>query len=84
MIADAAISKLFEIDYDNLDFDGLISSFDAENFDISGLLASLNLSNFDISGIFGNFDVNGFDITEFLNTSLSLLIEKSFPKAIKA
>ena len=84
MTADGAISKLFEIDYDNLDFDGLISSFDAENFDISGLLESLNLSNFDIPGIFGNFDVNGFDITEFLNTSISLLIEKSFPKAIKA
>ena len=77
MTADGAISKLFKIDYDNLNFDGLITSFDAENFDISGILEGFNLSGFDISGIFGNFDMNGIDITEFLNTSISLLIEKT-------
>ena len=84
MTVDALISKLFKMDYDNLDFSGLISSFDAENFDISGLLESLNLSNFDISGIFGNFDMNGFDIAEFLNKSLSMLIEKALPEAANA
>jgi hypothetical protein len=80
MTADAAISKLLDMDYDNLNFDGIISSFDAENFDISGLLESLDLSNFDVSGIFGNFDMNGIDIAEFLNGSLSMLIEKSLPE----
>ncbi len=80
MTADTAISKLLNIDFDNLDFDGLISSFDAENFDISSLLESLNLSNFDVSGIFGNFDMNGIDIGEFLNGSLSMLIEKTLPE----
>ena len=84
MTGDAAISKLLDIDYDSLNFDGLISSFDAENFDISGLLESLNLSNFDVSGIFGNFDMSGIDIAEFLNGTLSMLIEKSFPKSIQA
>ena len=84
MTVDALISKLFKMDYDNLDFSELISSFDAENFDISGLLESLNLSNFDISGIFGNFDMNGFDIAEFLNKSLSMLIEKVLPESANA
>ncbi|PWB87987.1 SAP domain-containing protein [Methanobrevibacter thaueri] len=84
MTVDAIISKLMDMDYDNLDFDGLISSFDAENFDISGLLESLNLSNFDISAIFGNFDMNGFDIAEILNSTLSMFLEKSIPESSNA
>ena len=84
MTADAALSKLLKMDFDNLDMSGLISSFDAENFDVSGLLESLNISAVDVSGIFGNFDMNGFDLAEFLNNSISMLIEKTFPKAVKA
>ncbi|MEE1150576.1 MAG: hypothetical protein UH242_06445, partial [Methanobrevibacter sp.] len=84
MTVDAALSKLLKMDYDNLDFSGLISSFDAENFDVSGLLESLNISAVDVSGIFGNFDVNGFDLAEFLNNSISMFIEKTFPKAVEA
>ena len=83
MTAVTATSKLFSIDFDELNWDGLISSFDAENFDISSLLESLNLGDFDMPGIFGNFDMNGFDLTEFLNSSLSLMITTTFPEAVK-
>ena len=84
MTADAALSKLLKMDFDNLDMSGLISSFDAENFDVSGLLESLDQSTLDVSGIFGNFDMNGFDLAEFMNNSIGMLIEKTFPKAVKA
>ena len=81
MTAIGAISKLLSIDLDELDWEGLISSFDAENFDISGLLGSLNLGEMDIPSIFDNSNINGFDLTEFLNSSLSLMIATTFPEA---
>ena len=83
MTAITAISKLFSIDLDELDWDGLVSSFDAENFDMSGLLESLNLGDMDMPGIFGNFDASGFDLTEFLNSTLGLMISTTFPEAVQ-
>ena len=55
----AAISKVFSIDFENLDFSGLIANFDVDNFDISSLLASLNLGDLDISRIIDLFTNSG-------------------------
>ena len=64
--AAAAISKLFGMDFNDLDFDGLVAGFDEDNFDISGLMDSLNLPE-ELSGILEMFEMNGVDLTEFMN-----------------
>jgi hypothetical protein len=69
-----AIMELCNIDWDEIDFSGLVASFDAENFDMSGLLNSLNLP-MDVSGILEMFDANGFDWTEFMNNMLGMFME---------
>ncbi|MEE1149481.1 MAG: hypothetical protein UH242_00815, partial [Methanobrevibacter sp.] len=56
-----ALLRLFGIELDDLDFDGLINSFDEENFDMSGLLASLNLSDSDIDAITSMFTESDID-----------------------
>ena len=71
----AVLFKLLGLDLDDIDFSGLIASFDAENFDMNSLLNSLNLSgvdfsamadkfsnlNIDFEGIFENFDYSCLD-----------------------
>jgi hypothetical protein len=71
-----AVMKLVNIDWDSLDFSGLVASFDAENFDMSSLLGSLNLP-MDISGILEMFDANGFDWKEFMNNMLGMFMEET-------
>ena len=51
-----AMLKIFDLNLQDIDTSGLISSFDSENFDVSGLLASLNLSELDVSGILEMFN----------------------------
>ena len=56
-----ALLKLFDIDLDDLDLNGLINSFDVENFDLSTLLESIDLGDLDISALLGmltNSDVD--------------------------
>ncbi|ADC45893.1 hypothetical protein mru_0041 [Methanobrevibacter ruminantium M1] len=77
MSASGAVMKLFNINVDDLDFDGLIASFDAENFDISPLLESIELSGFDISEMLEMFDMNGFDLSQFLNQFISSFMENA-------
>ena len=73
------IPKLFSIDLENLDWEGLIASFDADSFDISSLVNSLNLPE-DISSMLAMFDMNGVDLTEFLNNLICMFMEKSVPE----
>ena len=78
----AAMSKLFSIDWNELDWSGLVASFDAENFDMSSLVNSLDLSGLDASGISDMFNMNGFDLTEFMNNFVVMFMENNFPEAI--
>ena len=89
----SAMMKLFQIDWNEIDFSSMIASFDAENFDMSGLLNSLDLSSLfetlDLSGlentgIFDRFDMNGFDLTEFMNGMIISFMQTTVPEDTSA
>ena len=62
------------LDLSELDFSGLIASFDEENFDITSLLSSLDLSELDISAIADMFNDLDLDLGKiFKNCDYSCL-----------
>ena len=71
--AASAMTKLFNIDFESLDFDGLVASFDEDNFDMSGLIGSLNLPE-EFSGILEMFEMNGVDLTEFMSNMVGMFM----------
>ena len=71
-----AIIEVCSIDWESIDFSGLVASFDADNFDISSLLNSLNLP-MDVSGVLEMFNTNGFDLTDSLNNMLGMFMEET-------
>ncbi len=76
----SAIMNLFNLDWDELDFSGLIVKFDVDELDISELLTSLDIPGLDISAILDMFNENGIDLSEFLKELLSMFMENTFPE----
>ena len=76
----APMVKLFGINWDDIDMDGLIVDYDLENLDVEGLLTSLNIPGMDIEGILAMFDMYGFDLTQFLNNLLGSFMGNTAPE----
>ena len=76
----SAIMNLFNLDWDELDFSGMIVKFDVDELDISELLTSLNIPGLDISAILDMFNENGIDLSEFLKELLGMFMDNTVPE----
>ena len=76
----APMVKLFGINWEDVDMDGLIVDYDLDNLDVEALLTSLNIPGMDIEGILAMFDMYGFDLTQFLNNLLGSFMGNTAPE----
>ena len=76
----SAILNLFNLDWGEIDWSGLIVSFDVDEVDMHDLLTSLDVPGLDISAILDMLNENGFDLSEFLKQLLGVFMENTVPE----